>query len=271
MTDTARAADRLRRPRPATAWVPWTLAAAGVLLQVAYPLVAGSALRAVTVTSVASLAAAVVAHAALARGVRWALGLVAVAGGMGFAVEAVGVATGWPFGAYAYAGSLGPQLAGVPVLVPLAWLMLAYPALLAGRRLAGPRASWALAAWTLAAWDLFLDPQMVAAGHWSWAFPEPSLPGVPGVPLTNYAGWLLAATAMMLLLDRLPRSPADGRPPGDAVPAVVLLWTYASQVLANVAFFGRPAVALWGGVAMGLTAVPYAFALRRDAAAWSRR
>jgi hypothetical protein len=33
---------------------------------------------------------------------------------------------------------------------------------------------------------------------------------------------------------------------------------YASNVLAAAVFFGRPAVALWGGVAMGLTVVPWA-------------
>ncbi|HSK28045.1 MAG TPA: carotenoid biosynthesis protein [Jiangellales bacterium] len=253
-------------PRGGRTAPAWALAGVGVLLQVAYPLLDDRPLRAVTVASVVCFAAAAVLHAGLTRGPRWAAGLLLVAGGTGFAVEALGVATGVPFGTYGYESTLGWKLLGVPVLVPLAWLMLAYPCLLAGRRLAGGRrwTAWALGAWTLAAWDLFLDPQMVAAGHWSWAFPEPGLPGIPGVPLTNYAGWLVTATVMMLLLDRLPRSPGDGRLPGDAVPAAVLLWTYASQLLANLAFFGRPAVALWGGLAMGLTVVPYALALRRD-------
>ncbi len=102
------------------------------------------------------------------------------AAAIGLAAEAVGVATGVPFGRYAYAGTLGPQLLGVPVLVPLAWTMMAYPALLLGRRLgraaarrsaSGGRA--VLGGATLAAWDLFLDPQMVAAGHWTWAHPRP--------------------------------------------------------------------------------------------------
>ena len=45
---------------------------------------------------------------------------------------------------------------------------------------------------------------MVAAGHWAWASPEPALPGVPGIPLTNYAGWLLVvALVMVAALDRL--------------------------------------------------------------------
>ena len=130
-------------------------------------------------------------HALVHRGRRWALGLVVVTAGGGLAAEAVGVRTGVPFGDYSYAGTLGPQVLDVPVVVPLAWTMMAYPVLLAARRLTrrcgGPLSS-AASGWP--AWDVFLDPQMVADGHWPWADPTPSLPGVHGVPLTNYAGWL---------------------------------------------------------------------------------
>jgi putative membrane protein len=37
-----------------------------------------------------------------------------------------------------------------------------------------------------------------------------------------------------------------------------MLWIYASNVMAAAVFFGRPAVALWGGVAMGITVIPWA-------------
>ena len=43
--------------------------------------------------------------------------------------------TGLPFGDYSYAGTLGPELLDVPLVVPLAWTMMAYPVLLAARRL----------------------------------------------------------------------------------------------------------------------------------------
>ena len=122
-------------PLPA---VPVALAAAAVLTQVAYPLLDGTALRAATMLGVVLFAAASVGHAAAAYGARAA---VAVVVGRRRApaslAEAVGVATGVPFGRYAYSGTLGPQVLGVPLLVPLAWTMMAYPALLLGRRLAG--------------------------------------------------------------------------------------------------------------------------------------
>jgi uncharacterized membrane protein len=241
----------IARHRSATA-LPAALAAAGILAQVAYPLLDGTALRAATIATVVLLAAAAVAHAATAWGTRAAVTLLVTAGGIGLAAEAVGVATGIPFGAYDYADTLGPKLLGVPLVVPLAWTMLAYPCLLLGRRLTrrAPAVTGGLA---LAAWDLFLDPQMVADGHWTWHDPVPALPGVPGVPLTNYAGWVAVAVVMVAALDRvLPR-----REVPEAVPAAVLAWTWAGSTLGNLAFFGRPPVALYGGLAMGVLAVPY--------------
>jgi putative membrane protein len=243
-------------------------AGAGVLAQIAYPLLQGEPLLWATIGAVLALTAAAVLHAVAVRGAAWGLGAFASVSLLGWSAEALGVATGVPFGHYAYAGTLGPEVAGVPLLVPLAWFMLGYPSFLAGQALAGRRWGWLPAAWTLAAYDLFLDPQMVGAGHWTWSDPSPALPGVPGIPVSNYGGWLLTATVMMLALTALSRAlhtrPAPGRLPHDLLPAAVLVWTYASQVLANLVFFGRPAVAAWGGVAMGLTVLPYLRLLLRD-------
>ena len=78
--------------------------------------------------------------------------------------------TGVPFGAYRTATRSGRALFGVPVVIAFAWTMLAWPAALAARRLRRilRRRASLVGAWALAAWDLFLDPQMVAAGHWRW-------------------------------------------------------------------------------------------------------
>jgi uncharacterized membrane protein len=172
----------------------------------------------------------------------------------------VGVATGVPFGSYSYAGSLGPRLLGVPLVIPFAWVMMAWPALLAAARLTRSRAARVVvAAVALASWDLFLDPQMVDAGHWRWASPAPGLPGVGTVPLTNYAGWLAVALLLMLVLDRaVPVGPSTM----DAVPYALYLWTYFSSVLALAAFFGLPAAALWGALGMGTVALPLLRSLR---------
>ncbi|RJK96837.1 carotenoid biosynthesis protein [Vallicoccus soli] len=245
-------------PRPLLRALPWALAAAVVLAQVAYPLLDGEPLRLVTIVTVLLFAAASTAHAAVEHGAAWAARLVAVVVGVSLSAEVLSVATGFPFGRYEYAGTLGPQLAGVPLLVPLAWLMFAYPAFVVARRLAR---RWVplVGGLALASWDLYLDPQMVEAGHWVWEHPDPALPGLPGIPLTNYAGWVLVAVVVMALLDRLPRTPGAD----DRQPVALFLWTWAGYALGAAVFMGRPVSALYGAVAMGCVAVPLLRSLRR--------
>lgn len=245
--------------RAAARRIPVVLAGLTVLLQIAYPLVSGEARDKLTVVTVVVFFLASTSHALLHRGVRWTAAYVLVTVGTGLLAEAVGTATGVPFGQYDYADSLGATLLGVPVVIPLAWAMFAYPCLLVGQRLARtPVGAAAVGGAALASWDLFLDPQMVQAGHWRFTDVQVSLPGVPGIPLSNYLGWLLVAVVMVGVLQLLGRRDAD-----DRLPAALFLWTYVSSVLANAVFFGRPAVALVGGVGMGLVAVPYAVSLRR--------
>lgn len=249
-----------------------SLTAAAVLTQVAHPLLRGDTLRRTTIGSVVAFSAAAVADAGRRGGSGSAVRTVVVAGGVGLLAEAVGTRTGLPFGRYRYAGTLGPQLLDVPVVVPLAWTMVAQPALQLGRRLAGGSRGArrhvvvvGTAAWTLASWDLFLDPQMTAAGHWSFAAPRPHLPGVPGIPLSNYAGWLLTATAICALLHATTPDPPAGAGagrPSSAVPATLLGWTWLGSTLGNAVFFRRPVVAAYGGAAMGLTVLPYLRSLR---------
>lgn len=272
-------------------------ATATVIAQITFPLLSGTTLTVVTVVTVLLFTTAVVSHAAARYGPPTALRLLLVAGSVSLLVEAVGVRTGFPFGEYTYARSLGTAMAGVPVVVLLAWTMMAYPALLVARRLATsgsrrtllgvrvpgvrvprvripePAAVAALGGITLAAWDLFLDPQLVTGGFWTWQHPDPGLPGVPGVPLTNLAGWLLVGTVLTALLDRLlpPISstgpaPTIGTAPraADAVPAALLAWTWLGSTLANLAFFDRPALAGYGFVALGTTVAPYLVLVARN-------
>ncbi|GAA1904944.1 carotenoid biosynthesis protein [Nocardioides lentus] len=253
-----------------------SLAAAAVLVQMAFPFTDGGNLL-LTSASVVLLSGAAHVHALATRGPRAVAALALVGGGGGLVAEAVGVRTGVPFGDYAYSGTLGWEVVGVPVLVPLAWTMMAWPALLVARRLTlglrdprgrvlGPVVTALLGAWALTAWDVFLDPQMVDQGHWTWADPTPGLPGVDGIPLTNFAGWLVVSLLMVTLLDRLvpdARGPRERRDATDAVPYAVYLWTFGSSVLAHAVFFGRPPVAAVGAVVMGLVAVPLAVVLWR--------
>jgi putative membrane protein len=242
--------------------LPWILLGVLILAQICYPLTGGSIRAGLTVATVLLGYVLSVSHALLTRGTRAALSVVGTATLGGFAVEAIGVATGFPFGTYDYSGELGPRLLGVPLIIPLAWTWMAWPAWLAAIRLTRRLDLRILiAAVGLAAWDLFLDPQMVAEGYWRWQSPTPALPGVPGIPIGNYLGWLGFALVLMTAL-AFAGQRAIERPLRSDAPIITLwLWTYASSVLAHAVFLGLPASALWGGVVMGIVVIP--LALRR--------
>ncbi len=58
---------------------------------------------------------------------------------------------------------------------------------------------------------------------------------------------------MVALLDAVvPRTDVD-----ETVPALLLAWTWLGSGLANLAFFGRPEVAAYGLLGMGVLVGPY--------------
>ncbi|WP_241175748.1 carotenoid biosynthesis protein [Modestobacter sp. KNN46-3] len=247
-----------RRPGTEPAPLPWLPLALTVALlgaAIAYPLSSGAGRDTVSWAIVLLGSAVSVSHAAVSRGVRTGAAVLVVVGVVAVLFEALGLRTGFPYGEYRYSDLLGPTLLGVPFLVPLAWLMMAWPSwVLAARLTARVRparrraARVAVAAYVFAAWDVVLDPQLVQAGYWRWAHPESGLPGIPTVPLTNLAGWLLAGLVLMALLDvlvertsRLPRI-------GDTAPLLTLGWMVLGGALAHAVWLDLPGSAVWGVV-----------------------
>ncbi len=246
--------------RPAA--VPWVPAVLLVLTAIAYPLTEGGAVRDAVSWTIVLLGSTVsVVHAVVSRGARTGAGVLLLTAATAVVFESVGLATGVPYGEYTYSDDLGPTLLGVPFLVPLAWLMMAWPSWLLARRLTrgGRReARVVVAAAVFAGWDVVLDPQMVQAGYWTWAHPQPSLPGIDTVPLTNLAGWLLAGLVLMTLLDLLVARTAPEPPrTGDGAPLLVLGWMTLGGAVAHAGWLGLPGSAAWGV----LLAVPVLVAL----------
>ncbi|SUD48099.1 Ribonucleases G and E [Nocardia otitidiscaviarum] len=206
-----------------TAWWPVAVVPAVLLVavQILYPLTAGVARDRVTVAVVLLSAATAVTHAGRTRGVRWAVGVLVIVSGVGLLAEMVGTATGFPFGCYDYAsGRIGPSVAGVPLVVALAWTGGLYPVWIVARQLYSRTVTRVMmTAVGAVGWDLFLDPQMVADGQWTWCSPWPGLPGLPEIPLTNYLGWFAVGLVMAGLLalwertvPNLERTPTTARP-----------------------------------------------------------
>jgi putative membrane protein len=169
----------------------------------------------------------------------WRVGLIALAT---WAVEWLGASSDFPFGAYHYTPVLQPQLMGVPLLIPFAWLMLLPASWAVAARIAG---KWhgltfvLLSGLALTAWDLFLDPQMAHWNLWQWEQPGAYF----GIPLQNYLGWWLTASIVTVLVRPAP------------LPFLPLLAIYGAtwffQSGGLIFIFGLPGAGLVGCLGMG--------------------
>jgi uncharacterized membrane protein len=254
--------------------IPVLLAVCAVLAQICYPLTSGDMRDVVTAAVVLFGAVAALSDAAVQRGIRFAALLFILTAGVGLTAEIVGVATGFPFGCYDYATDrLGPAVAGVPLVVPLAWTAGIYPVwVVAGVVARTETGRVLLTAVGAVGWDLYLDPQMVHDGHWQWCTgateatgnvsTAPALPGIPDIPITNYLGWFVVAALMAAGLAAAARHarPAESR----VVPIALFLWTWLGSALAHATMLGPELrwSALYGLVVMGVLGVPLLAHLR---------
>jgi bisanhydrobacterioruberin hydratase len=126
---------------------------------------------------------------------------------LAYAIEAIGVATGFPYGTFYYGDALGPRFAEiVPYLLPLSYAPLVVGSVAAawGTRL--PLLHVLYATLILVWMDAVLDPGAASLGFWVW--PQGGV--YYGVPLSNYAGWLLSgalATTLLLAAGRWSETP----------------------------------------------------------------
>lgn len=258
------------RPAPPMTKIVIGLAAVAIGAQIVYPLVSGSARDVVTVAVVAFLAAAALAHASASRGPKWTAMMFLTTAGLGLLAEMIGTATGIPFGSYFYAtGRLGPDIVGVPAVVPLAWTAGFYPIWCAVtyvlRRSATSTVTMSMGRIVLTAagmvgWDLYLDTQMVTDGHWTWTSSIAGLPGIGFIPVSNYAGWFAVALAMAAVVETMTRLMNSTHDPdvSAAPPLVLFLWTWLGSALAHAALLDGDELrysAVYGFVAMGIVGV----------------
>jgi len=178
-----------------------------------------------------------------------------IVGSLSFFAEFIGSTTGFPFGKYHYTTVLQPQLGGVPLLIPLAWMMMLPPSWAVASVIVGRgRTTWqkraafiGISALAITAWDLYLDPQMVGWGFWVWAQPD----GYFGIPWVNFLGWILTGAVVTAVVrpDNLPITPL--------IVIYGIVWIL--QAIGLAVFWGQPGPALFGFAAMGgLLALAYA-------------
>ncbi len=142
-----------------------------------------------------------IVHATLFYGARDALAIFAICVTTTFWMENLGSLTGFPFGHYHFeVGANLPHVGLIPVIVGPLWFGMGYFSwILAGTLLgapARPTGKFELVAWPIVAafvmtqWDVVMDPPLSTISKaWIWHDGGAHF----GVPLSNYAGWLLTS------------------------------------------------------------------------------
>ncbi len=253
--------DLRRRITPIQSAISIAVLTVAIALQISYPLLKDEPLRLVTIAFVYWAAGAMLLHALFAYRVGFAVRFLLITFTYSLIIEQIGFRTTWPFGAYEYSGSLGYQIFGVPLVVPFAWVMMAYPLFSAARRIA-PKWVFLVGGYGLMSWDLFLDPLMVSAGRWTWEITGRTVPFQPEIPLSNTLGWFLTGMGLMAILDRLIQKERRSVGVSRAIPEIFLFWSWVSGVIGNLFFFDRPGVALIGGIALGIIVFWYFLAVK---------
>ncbi|MEX2442230.1 MAG: carotenoid biosynthesis protein [Alkalispirochaeta sp.] len=171
--------------------------------------------------------------------------------GLGWFAEFAGSRTGIPFGRYHYTPALQPQLHRVPVVIPLAWLMMLPPSWAVAQVLlpeAGVVFRAVVAGYAFMAWDVYLDPHLTKWGFWSWD----QTGTFEGIPVVNFFGWFLWATVISAI-----SLGVVAPPPVVAGPLVVVYTvTWLLQAGGHFVFWRWPVSGLGGFVLMGVVAVP---------------
>lgn len=150
---------------------------------------------------------AVVAEAFLRQGRRIWIALGAIYG-VSLAGELLGTTYGVPFGPYSYTELLGPKwFDKVPLLIPLSWFTMAWPAWVLARQRNRAWLAVAVGAALLVAWDLVLDPAMSGiTSYWIWG-EEGSY---YGMPWSNLLGWGVTGVVLLAILAKLAPAPKGG-------------------------------------------------------------
>jgi putative membrane protein len=144
-------------------------------------------------------------------------------------IEALSITTGFPYGFFTYGDKMGWQLAElVPWTVPFAWIPLVVGAFTVASLVA--KKAWlrtCLAVLILLIADLLLDPVAVKLGFWQYATPGSYF----GVPLSNFAGWVLSGLVGVAALYWALRGKVPTKSAAHGLQAILIFWTTAAFTL----------------------------------------
>lgn len=239
----------------------WCIVAVWFAATVTAALSSGSPTHAVAeAVSGGALAAFVLLHTLTLYKPAGVVGYFAVAVIVALGFEACSVATGFPFGSYVHHLE-GPRVLGVPFVVVVGWVVLAWLAWMLARVIVGEYANRRLyvvvmpvvGTLILGGYDLVIDPiTAYARGLYSYGAPS----GALGVPLSNYFGWVFTGWVLFQVFSliewRWRRVPNAATRSTLLMPAVIW-FGLALQVNLELLHVGDASATIQGGRSVPLS------------------
>jgi len=152
-------------------------------------LLAGPMLMALALVTLATMTATGTSNAWKRRSWLYSLAVVVTS----HYIEWYGVRSGLIFGSYNYGRILQPQVAGVPLAIGFAWLVMIWSSAAVAQRLLPQKLRRHALAFIMAtavlmvAFDAVMEPAAMKLGYWTWRGGE--------IPAQNYLAWFALSLA----------------------------------------------------------------------------
>ena len=208
-------------------------------------------------------------HAWYVLGWKRALVFFAITAIASWGYEQVGVETGAVYGKYHYTDVLGAKLGHVPIIIPIAWFMMIYPSFIIANLITSGSISKnqnrisqiillsMISAVVMTAWDMVIDPYLSGSTQKAWVWESEGQ--YFGVPLQNFAGWMLTTFTIYFLYLLFARRMVSHSSPTKRIMVMPVL-AYVIMMISNVVPGEPVALRFIGPVVMG---IPFGIALWR--------
>ena len=209
-------------------------------------------------------------HAWYALGWKRALTFFAITALVSWGFEQVGVETGAIYGKYHYTDVLGTKLGHVPIIIPIAWFMMIYPSFVIAslitfasisknrNRISQIICLSIVSAVVMTAWDLVIDPYLSGPTQMAWVWESEGQ--YFGVPLQNFAGWVLTTFTIYFLYLLFERKTTRHSSSLTKRIMVMPVLAYGIMMISNIVPGEPSALRFIGPVVMG---IPLGIALWR--------
>jgi len=209
-------------------------------------------------------------HAWYVLGWRRALMFFAITAMVSWGYEQIGVETGMVYGKYHYTDVLGAKLGHVPIIIPVAWFMMIYPSFIIASLITSGSISknqnkisqviWLsiASAVVMTVWDLVIDPYLSGPTQRAWVWESGGQ--YFGVPLQNFAGWLLTTFTVYFLYLVFERRMTRYNSSLTKQIMVMPILAYGMMMISNIIPGEPPELRFIGPVVMG---IPLCIALYR--------